>query len=202
MDNNNNNQQPVNFGNNNQQQPAFNFGNNNQQQPAFNFGNNNNNQQPAFNFGNNNQQPAFNFGIDIDIDNDNDIDDTNDKLPLPLNTDKVFIESLPIIKVMKLLDEIHLPIKHKYVGIEDLKNFIEKTEILLKLDIESMDYLLTNKLPSLDIIFPAIEHLNLFLSDADIGAIALVSTNLHNLMVSNFGKLKIDICVAKHYRGV
>ncbi len=163
---------------------------NNQQQ--FVFGNNANNQQ----------RPAFSFGINID-DEQPDFDNTNDEqtpnLPLSFVVDKVFVLTSPIIKAIKILDDIHQPIKNKYVGIDELTTFIEKTEILLKLAIESKNFLLTNILPSLDVIFPAIDHLKLFLSDADMGAIALVSKNLYNLMISNYGKLNVDIYIAKHY---
>ncbi len=153
--------------------------------------NNINNQYPNFDFGNNiNNQPfpALKIGV------------TNDKPTkcLPPIADKVPIVS-PIFKAIQILDDIHQPIKNKYVGIDELTTFIEKTEKILKLAIESKNFLLTNTLPSLDVIFPAIDHLKLFLSDADMGAIALVSKNLYNLMVSNYGELNVDIFVAKHY---
>ena len=157
--------------------PVFTVGNivNTPQQSAFTFVNNNNQQQSSLSFGNKNNNQI-------------------EKLPLSLN-----IVSSPIIKAMQVLDDIHKPIKNKYVGIDDLTNFIEKTEILLQLAIDSKNFLLTNIIPSLNVIFPAIEHLNLFLSDADIGALALVSTNLYDLLISTYGELKIDICIAKHH---
>ncbi len=123
-------------------------------------------------FNTNNQQPNFN--------------NTNEK-------------SSPIVKAIQILDDIQQPIKNKYVTIDDLATYIEKTEKILKLAKESMDFLLTNTQPSLDVIFPAMDHLKLFLSDVDRGAIALVSKNLYNLMISHFGESNVDIFIAKHY---
>lgn len=51
----------------------------------------------------------------------------------------------------------------------------------------------------LEIIFPAISHLKLFLTDAAMGTIALLSKTFYNGMVSNYGQLNVDIFITKHY---
>ncbi len=108
-------------------------------------------------------------------------------------------KSSPIVRAIQILVDIQQPIKNKYVALDDLTTYIEKTENLLKLAIELRNFLLTNTQPSLDVIFPAMDHLKLFIPDIDKGAIALVSKTLHKLMVLHFGESNVDIFIAKHY---
>lgn len=51
----------------------------------------------------------------------------------------------------------------------------------------------------LDVIFPAMDHLKLFLGEPDLGAIALVSKTLHNLMIKQFTQVKTDVFILQHY---
>ncbi len=151
---------------------------NNQQPSTFSLGNNINNGQTKFSLSNYKLANC---------------------LPLSTNTARFPTMASPIIKIMRALDDIQHPIKNKYVQVDELTNFIEKTEKILKMAIDSRNFLLTNTQPSLDVIFPAMDHLKLFITDADMGAIALVSKNLYNLMFSHYGESNVDIFITKHY---
>lgn len=48
-------------------------------------------------------------------------------------------------------------------------------------------------------IFPAIDHLKQYLMEIDIGAIALSSKTLYNLILLNFKQFQTDISIIKHY---
>jgi len=97
------------------------------------------------------------------------------------------------------IDTITPTIKNKYVAYNDLNLLIEKMGSLLKVTIDSKNSILSEPHYGLDIIFPAIHYLKLFLDEEDLGSIALVSKKLYNLMVSNFTQLKVDICILHHY---
>ncbi len=97
------------------------------------------------------------------------------------------------------IDNITSSIKNRYVSHDDLDILINKLDTLLKVSMHSKNLFITEKHYGLDVIFPAIEHLKLFLDVEDLGAIALVSKTLYDLMVINFTKLRTDIYILKHY---
>lgn len=153
---------------------------------------------PMFHF--NSLSASLNFGIRYKFQRS-----YNDKERLPI-LENLLIPSeynlpkqSPIIDTIKKYDNICSIINNKYVNIDELKTFIMKTELLLDIAKKTMEYLKSTPQLGLEIIFPVIEHLKLFLTDADMGTIALVSKTLYNLMVSNYGQLNIEIFIAKHY---
>ncbi len=104
-----------------------------------------------------------------------------------------------IDKLIEYIDKISPYIKNKYATPDDLDILINKLDTLLNISIQSKKLLVIEQHYGLDVIFPAIEHLKLFLDDEDLGALALVSKTLYDLMVINFTQFKIDICILKHY---
>jgi hypothetical protein len=97
------------------------------------------------------------------------------------------------------IDNITLSIKNRYVSHDELDMLINKLDTLLNISIQSKKLLSTGPHYGLDVIFPAMEHLKLFLYMEDLGSIALVSKTLYDLMVINFTQLQIDICILKYY---
>ncbi len=94
---------------------------------------------------------------------------------------------------------IHPIIKNKYVSYDELDELIVNLDSLLKLSIQSKHSMLTEPNYGLDVIFPAINHLQLFLDEEDLGTIALISKTLYNLMVLNFTSIRTEIYIIKHY---
>ncbi len=97
------------------------------------------------------------------------------------------------------IDNITSSIKNRYVSHHDLDILINKLDTLLKVSLQSKNLFAIEKHYGLDVIFPAIEHLKLFLDVEDLGAIALVSKTLYDLIVMNFTKLRTDIYILKYY---
>ena len=50
----------------------------------------------------------------------------------------------------------------------------------------------------LDIIFPAIDHLKLYLSDADMGSIAMVSKKLYQLITSHYTAFQVELFITEY----
>ncbi len=94
---------------------------------------------------------------------------------------------------------IHTTIKNKYVSYDELNDLIINLDSLLKLSTRSKHSMLTEPNYGLDVIFPAINHLQMFLSEEDFGSIALVSKTLYNLMVLNFTQLQTELYIIKYY---
>ncbi len=104
-----------------------------------------------------------------------------------------------IDKLIKYIDNISPYIKNKYATPDDLDILINKLDTLLNISKCSKNLLSIEQHYGLDVIFPAIEHLQLFLNVEDLGALALVSKTLYDLMVINFTQFKIDIYILKYY---
>ncbi len=104
-----------------------------------------------------------------------------------------------ITSAIQTIKNIGPIIKNKYISYEDLDTMINELDLLLKISIQSKYSMLTEPNYGLDVIFPAINHLTLFLDAEDLGSIALVSKTLHNLMVINFGQKQTNIFIAEHY---
>ncbi len=106
-----------------------------------------------------------------------------------------------ITKIIGEINVIKNPVKNGYISIKDLDILIENLGPLLDSAINAKNRMITTPHYGLDVIFPAINHLILFLDAEDLGSIALVSKTLHNLMVSNFTQLQTEIFILQHYVG-
>lgn len=104
-----------------------------------------------------------------------------------------------IQQIVSYIQDLHLPIKNKYISIADLNLFIDELEPILKSAINSRDTILNGFHPSLDIIFPAMSHLKLFLTDWEMGSLLLVSKKIYQSMVTECGQLQVDICIIEYY---
>ncbi len=104
-----------------------------------------------------------------------------------------------ITAIIKEINTITPIIKNKYISYDDLNNLISNMELFLKMAITSKNSMLSDLHVGLDVIFPAIDHLKLFLGKPDLGAIALVSKTLYDLMIKQFTQVKTDIFILQHY---
>ncbi len=104
-----------------------------------------------------------------------------------------------ITSIIKNIDKITPIIKNKYVSYDELQLLVNKTELFLKVAKNSMNSMLCDTHYGLDLLFPAMDHLKLFLKESDLGVIALISKTLYNLMVKHFTQCKIDISILQHY---
>ncbi len=104
-----------------------------------------------------------------------------------------------ITKIINDIDTIRNPVKNGYVACDDLDILIINLDSLLKSAVNAKNRMILSPHYSLDVLFPAIEHLRLFLNSEDLGAIALVSKTLYNLMVLNFTQLQTEIFILEHY---
>ncbi len=104
-----------------------------------------------------------------------------------------------ITKTIQAIKNIGPIIKNKYISHEDLDTIINELDLLLKISIQSKHSMLTEPNYGLDVIFPAINHLQMFLNECDLGSIALVSKTLYNLMIINFTQKQTNVFIAKHY---
>lgn len=101
--------------------------------------------------------------------------------------------------IIKHIDIHQQNIKNGYIQSDELNALIIKMETLLKYSLETKERFASNKNYGLDIIFPAIDHLKQYLNDDDMGAIALTSKTLLNLIILNFKQLQTDIYILKHH---
>lgn len=106
---------------------------------------------------------------------------------------------MSIPNILLSLKSITPTIKNKYVAYDDLKMLIGELNDLLVVAQVSHDEMLVGPHVGLDKIFPAIDHLKLYLNEKDLGAIALTSKPLYDLMVLNFTELVTRINILKHY---
>ena len=106
---------------------------------------------------------------------------------------------MSIQHIISSLKKLTPTIKNKYVSHDNLAMLIGELNELLVIAQTSQDEMLIGPHVGLDIIFPAIGHLKLYLDDWDLGAIALTSKTLYNLMVLNFTELVTTINILKHY---
>lgn len=106
---------------------------------------------------------------------------------------------MSIQHIILSLKNITPTIKNKYVSHDNLAMLIGELNELLVIAQTSQDEMLIGHHVGLDIIFPAIGHLKLYLDSWDWGAIALTSKTLYNLMVLNFTELVTTINILKHY---
>lgn len=106
---------------------------------------------------------------------------------------------MSIQHIITSLKKVTPTIKNKYVSYDDLKMLIGELNELLVIAQTSQDEMIVEPYIGLDVIFPAIEHLKLYLNSWDLGAIALTSKTLYNLMVLNFTELVTSINILKHY---
>ncbi len=104
-----------------------------------------------------------------------------------------------IISIMEDIDTITPIIKNKYVSYDELQLLVNKIESFLEMGKKSMNSMMSDTHYGLDILFPAMDHLKLFLEESDLGAISLVSKTLSNLMVNYFTQFKIDFYILQHY---
>ncbi len=111
----------------------------------------------------------------------------------------MLLQMTSINTLIAYIDNIYTSIKNRYVSHDDLDILINKLDTLLKISLKSKNLFLTELHYGLDTLFPAIEHLKLFLDVEDLGAIALVSKTIYNLMVINFTKLQTEIYILKYY---
>jgi hypothetical protein len=104
-----------------------------------------------------------------------------------------------ITSIIKDIDTISPNIKNKYVSLDELQLLQDKMETFLEIITTSKNSILRDKHYGLDVIFPAMDHLKLFLDVEDLGAIALVSKTLYDLMVKQFTHFNIDVYILNHY---
>ncbi len=104
-----------------------------------------------------------------------------------------------LTSIVKGINEITPTIKNKYVSYDDLNELICNMESFLKIAIASKNSMLSDLHYGLDILFPAMDHLKLFLEETDLGAIALVSKTLYNLMIKQFTQVKTEVFILHHY---
>lgn len=86
-----------------------------------------------------------------------------------------------------------------YIALHDLDGLINRLTSLLTSTIESRDRVLNGFCPCLSFIFPAFDNLRLFISDSDMGAIALVSKSLYQLIIAKYTDYQTQIYILKHY---
>jgi hypothetical protein len=106
---------------------------------------------------------------------------------------------MSISNIITSLKTITPTIKNKYVSHHDLKMLIGELNELLVIAQTSQDEMIGEPHVGLDVIFPAIGNLKLYLNSWDLGAIALTSKTLYDLMVLNFTELVTSINILKHY---
>ena len=102
-------------------------------------------------------------------------------------------------KLLQSMKDIYPIIQNKYISVEELKNIITEMNLLLYVSIKSFDYMSNTTSLGLDVLFPVLEHLVLFISQADIGALALVSKTLYDQLSLTCTSQKIEICILYHY---
>ncbi len=104
-----------------------------------------------------------------------------------------------ITSIISNIDKITPIIKNKYISYDELQLLQDNIEPFLQMIINSKNSIASNLHVGLDILFPAMDHLKLFLEESDLGSIALVSKTLYNLMIKHFTQFKIDVSILHHY---
>lgn len=104
-----------------------------------------------------------------------------------------------IDSILKGLDEMNPIVKNGYISHKDLDVLMTKLEKLSQIATQTKVKFLTTPSIGLDVIFPAIHTVKLFLDASNAGSLALVSKTMYESMVLNFTQSEIDLYILMYY---